>query len=260
MKQNKFTIGAIVGLIVIAILAFGISQAIMFHLTSSTPQNNSTTNQYSDVVFNFNKPMATSKPGINEITLDPSTAGQATVSGNSITFTPSIEYAIGKNYHATLKGVTDTQGKKLSDITINFTTQLVQFSDLPAYIQKRLTVDPSADQGPYVPGIIAIGNSATLIDHGLSDDQLYSFKTQLFNFFQLSQQTVRALDISNIVKAPHVRGSFNDTVTFYIAIKGVTTYRGQLDYSDTSTVRLILTDPKTSQQLYDSQTAQPLGQ
>ncbi len=124
-----------------AIMLIGISllwQSSSLRLVKTDPKDGGQTNQFTSISFTFNRPMMASKGDTNQITLDPSSPGQTTVSGNTITFTPNLTLQTTKQYTATLANVTDQQGKKIGNTHISFTPIYTDPDSLPADVKKRL--------------------------------------------------------------------------------------------------------------------------
>ena len=144
---------------IIILIAIAIWQSLTFHLVKIEPGNGSQPNQYTAVSFMFNKPIKSQGDGVNQITITPSVEGKITVSDKAVTFVPTSSFQTNTAYSAVLSKVMSKGGKTLSNMTVSFTPQYVDYADLPKDVQQRLVAqtDTNDSQKPtYSAGDIAI--------------------------------------------------------------------------------------------------------
>jgi hypothetical protein len=255
--MNKKNLLILVVAAVVVFFGFAIWQSITFRLVDSIPGNNSHPNQYTLVAFKFNKSLSSSDASANQISIVPDVPGRSSIDGKEVIFIPVSSYQTRVEYTATLSNILGANGEKLADITIKFTPQYVTYSDLPNDVKARLVNQTDVNDTkpvPYSAASIAISGSDDFLNHGVSTEQLDGLKSAFYKFFKSKGIEIRGVNLSDLTKTPHDRYSSStvDTITFTVALDNGTKYKGKIEYSNITTVRLLLYASESGAQVYDS--------
>jgi hypothetical protein len=108
----------------------------------------------------------------------------------------------------------------------------------------KITGTPSVDK-------VNFENMGSLIDHGISSDQIKSIEAYIFQYKRSAKNVV--VDPNSIQRLPPDPASGEFTVNFNVKIDG-STYSAKLSYSDIEAVRLYLYNSTGGAQVFDSQT------
>jgi hypothetical protein len=243
--MSRKNIYLILGALLILVLGFLIKQSATFHLVRTVPANGSQPNQYTEISFNFSRPLAPSKGTANQITITPSVAGRSSIKGSQITFIPIAAYNTNTKYTATLSGISGSKGEKLPDISITFSPLFVDYSDLPKEVRDRLVTQTDVNdsaKAPYSAAIIAISNSNQLLNYGMTSDQLANLQKAFYKYFGTIHQHIRSVELTNLKKTPHdpQSASRTNTISFSVSWSGSNTYSAKVDYTGLTASRLYI--------------------
>jgi hypothetical protein len=114
----------------------------------------------------------------------------------------------------------------------------------------NVSLDPA--NAPILPSVNAIDfkNTGALVNHGITTDQINDLEQEFFAYKPTSQ--VVDIDSGTIEPGPHnpnVDTTFS--INFKVAVNG-TEYAATIRYSDLETVELVLTNPRSGTQVFDS--------
>ena len=98
------------------------------------------------------------------------------------------------------------------------------------------------------PESIQFSGTSTLINDGLTTNQISDFKTAVF-YFKSSAQTV-SIDESSVTSEPHTLGA-DFMLEFKVKIDS-TSYRAVISYSDLSTINLNLYNLNSNSRVFSS--------
>jgi len=243
MSRKKILL--ILGASLILVAVFLVRQSMTFHLIRTVPADGSQPNQYTEISFNFSRPLAPSKGAANQISITPAVAGRSSINGGQITFIPIAAYNTKIKYTATLSGILDTKGEKIPDISIAFSPLFVDYADLPSTVRDRLVTQTDVNdsaKAPYSAAIIAISNSNQLLTYGMTSDQLANLQKAFYKYFGTIHKQIRSVELSNLKKSPHdpQSASRTNTISFDAAWSGSSTYSAKVAYTGLTASRLYI--------------------
>jgi hypothetical protein len=101
-----------------------------------------------------------------------------------------------------------------------------------------------------------------LIEHGLSEEQLYGLKTAFYNYSKTLSRPASeiSIDVNNITDTKEERGGNQFFVsTFPVKFNRKDLYKARLEYTGLNDIRLYLYDNQAGRLLYDSKTIGETG-
>jgi len=243
-KQIKIVLMLLI-FFAILVTAWLLYYASTFHLINTDPSAGEINTITPYITFNFSKALAKTK---YQITIQPSETYSETVNQKSLTINLSSTLKSNQKYTIIIPVVSDTSGQQIKNLSLVFTPTQVPYTKIPANQQKailkRQALGTAKNQKP-----VFIGTSA-LINSGLSSEQIILLEQALSQY----QEKAKVFKINESSVEPGPRNPNTSTqfsLNFSLSIEN-TPYNATLNYTSITNINLILYNPTTDAQVYDS--------
>jgi hypothetical protein len=222
--------------------------ATTFHVISTNPHINNVDTTSPTLEINFSKAVASAGYTVSS---NPSIVSRSTATAKQLTLHLVTPLSTSQSYTITIKSITDNKGKQLKTISYTFTPKSVGYASLPASQQAATLKQQQAAASNQPPSFLGMD---TLITDGVSTEQVQAMETAIENFAQTTNLhlTSTVIDDSSVqAGAPNENNEALFTVDFSVSING-TSYQAVLDYTGITSAELILSNPSTGAQVFDS--------
>lgn len=183
------------------------------------------------------------------VTSSPSIVSSTSVKDKTLTigFGSSKTLEANKTYTITIKSISDSSGKQLTNQVLKFTAKNIAYNKLSK--QQQATVDTSRQQYIYSKSSIDFSGDTVFLDDGMTAQQVEATRTAYFNFSQQINKRFGTVDINTNSIVNSTPDATTTTLNYTTVIDG-TNYSTRLDFT-ASTIELYIYDADGGQ-IFDS--------
>lgn len=220
--------GAVVMLIIFALLAWMVVQSFHFRVVSTSPRSNNTSNISPFITINFNRDLSNKSLSI---TSNPSIITTTKIEGKKLVLNlnaPSAPLDTNKTYTITIKNITSTKGESLTNKIISFKPKVLDQSKIPKDQAKAL-LNRQAQPQPNTK--LTFTGEDELINQGFTFDQISALE-QTFRTFAPKAKAVE-INTDTVTAQPADPNSDSGQFIYTFTVKvDNTTYKAKVLLND----------------------------